>query len=707
MEWGGVQIHSGTLVAGAERVESTKIFFAETSFLTVLKLDFIAGNSRSALEDQNSIVISESIANKLFGSTDVLGQVVQTSGGPSRSLKITGVVRDNEKTHLPIEALISTTIPNQVDSDRWLGGHVYTYVLLNEHNDIEGLRSKVPAYCEKYLNDFFKERGGVANVLFQPLTSIYLNDEYTWEPYPHGSRTSTNVLGLLIFFLLVIACANYVNLATSRSVEYAGEVGIRKILGSSRRLLIFQFISEPVLIAAVAGLLAILMSLVLLPIFNDLSGMHLTNVTFLTLPNVSKVLMLSIVVGLVAGIYPAFYLVSFEPINILRGKFATTAKGEKFRRALVIFQYGMSSLLIIGVVIVAAQTRYIEYKDIGFEKENVITLKVHGVDSLGNGLRGFMDRIKSLSYVTDCTSSYSSLSAEPNAADPVFLKEDGTEVFTAMNRIDVGLDFFETMGIQIVEGRGFEQQFGENEYQSILINQAAVDEYGWQGYATKLNQKWHGEENEAANCHVIGVVSNFSIGPSHQSIRPLIIFLNQWEVNQVYLRIKGNHTNEHLVELESLWDDFFPHHNFDFTFLNDDLNTLYQKEEQFLGLLSAIWVVIMLITSLGIIGLISFNAELKRKEIAIRKINGASISAIILLLSRKFVLLLLVGNLFAMPIAYYLMNQWLANYDQRIDIGLWPFLFSLLLGLIFTVLTLLYHAVQAANVNPVESLRYE
>ncbi len=703
---GGLQVHTGALIAQDVRIESTKIFYAEASFLKVFKLDFIAGNPSTALDEENSIVISASMANKLFGSTDVLGNTIQIGGSPRGMLRITGVIKDNGKTHLPLEALIAFTLPNQIENDRWLGGHVYTYVLLNEHNDIEGLRNKIPAYREKYLNDFFKERGGLADVLFQPMSSIYLDEEYMWEPYPHGSRTSTNVLALLILLLLGIACANYINLATSRSVEYAGEVGIRKVLGSSQGLLVFQFICEPILIAAIAGLLAILISLALVPIFNDLSGLQVATLSVLSLTNVSKIMLLAIAVGLVAGIYPAFYLISYKPVNILKGKLTTGGKGEKLRQVLVIFQYAMSSFLIIGVVIVAAQTRYIVHKEIGFEKENVITLNVHDVDSSGNKLRGFMNRIKSLSYVTGCTSSYNTLSAQPNAADPVFLKADGTEILTAMNRIDVGFDFFETMGIPIVDGRGFENQFGQNEYQSILINQAAVDGYGWQGYATKLNQKWHGEENGSAN-NVIGVVSNFSIGPSHQSIRPLIIFLNQWEVNQVFLRIEGDHMKEHLVELESLWDDFFPNHNFDFTFLNDDLNTLYQKEEQFLGLLSAIWVVIMLVTSLGIIGLISFNAELKRKEIAVRKINGASINAIIYLLSRKFVFLLLVGNLVAMPVAYYLMNQWLSNYDQRIDIGLWPFLFSLLLGLIFTALTLFYHAVKAARVNPVESLRYE
>lgn len=701
--------HSASFHVGDKQIQSTKVFYAEEAFLKVFKIELIAGSADLALAEPNSVVISEALAKKLFSSTDAIGKTIQMGQEASRTLKVTAIIKDPFRTHLPVEALVSTALPNRTDKHRWLGGHVYTYLLLNEGNDIDGLNEKIPSFCEKYLSDYFEEKGGSADLLLQPLTSIFLDKEHIWELYPHGNRTNVWIMAVMMLFLIVIGGINYVNLTTARSAERAREVGIRKVLGSPRRSLIGQFMTESVLLVLFAGVIAIFLCIALLPLFNDLSGLYLSISTLLTPTNMLSILMLSLMVGLLSGCYPAFYLISFVPLNVLRERFVKGKRADRFRTVLVISQYSLSSILVIGMLFVGQQTRFIMNKEVGYKKANVVNLTVPNDLARSNKLDVFMEELSKKSSVLGATSAYNSLSVDANANDPIFETQDGKTVNTSMNRIDVGFDFIKTIKGAIIMGRDFERTRGESERHSILINEAAVKQYGWENIATslKLRSKDTDEHGEYYYQNVIGVVSDFSIGPSYQTVAPLMINLNEWGVNNVYIRINEKETIDAIAQVEAAWNELFPNYAFDFTFLDQELNHIYEREARFLSLLKAVSFLIIFITSLGIIGLISYTIEMRQKEIAIRKINGASIRAILVLLSRKFVWLIVIANCIAAPIAFYFIKQWLFSYEQRIDLSIWPLLWSLIICLTFTCLALIYHSLQAANTNPVKSLRYE
>ncbi len=701
--------HSAEFIHEDVQVKSNKVFYAEASFLKVFKIKMTAGNPDEALAEPNSIVISEALANKLFSTTEVIGETLKVGHDASRVFKITGVIKDHIRTHLPVEALISATIPNRTDENRWLGGHVYTYVLLNDLNDIDGLKQKIPAFCQKHLKGFFEKKDAKANLLLQPLESIYLDEEHIWELYPHGSRTNVQAMVVMMLFLIVIACINYVNLATASSAERMKEVGIRKVLGSSKHLLIGQFISESVLLALISGFLGIAFSIVLLPLFNELSGLHMSIETILTLPNATGILLLSLIIGFLSGAYPAFYLVSFESSNALKGKLGKGRSSNRFRTLLMISQYSLSSILVIGMLFVGQQTRFIMNKEIGYNKTNLLSLSIPNDPVINDKLEVFMNSLGNKSSLAGVTSSYNSLSEEANANDPVFETLDGQTINTSMNRIDVDVDFIKTIEGTIIMGRDFEKSRGESEYRTVLLNEAAVKKYGWEDIATslKLRSRDRDENGDYYYQDVIGVVSDFSIGPSYQKVAPLMINLNEWGVNNIYVRIRENEVLNGIDQVESAWKETFPNYAFDFSFLDQELKSIYARENRFLDLLRVVSFLIIFITSLGIIGLISFTIEMKRKEIAIRKVNGASISKILVLLSRKFISLLVIANCIAAPIAFYFVKQWLFNYDQHVDLTPWPFFLSTAICLAFTSLALTYHLLQAATTNPVESLRNE
>lgn len=706
--------HTNTLVVGDKHVNTSKIFTADAAFFEVFKYKLVKGNAKKALVAPNSLVITESLAKKIFGDTEVLGKLVQLSGDSSKTLEVTGVIEDNiKKTHLEVEALVSwATFASEGDLTQWYGDHVYTYILLNDNNDIDRLLLGFSGFYNKYFKNTFENHiqgESTANLIYQPLGDIYLDSEYLWEPYPHGSRINVQILSLVMISLLVIAGINYVNLATARSAERAGEVGIRKTLGSSKGLLFAQFMSESVFITLFSGIVAVFLSLLLLPYFNNLSGMHLDVGSFLDIKNIAYVLLLSVFIGLLAGIYPAFFMISFEPVKVLKGKLSTNHKGEWLRKTLVIGQYGISSVLIVGIILVAEQTIFIKNKDIGFNAENVIAINIPKDVTVTGHINGFKESIKNESFVVGITSSENSLSSSADQWIPEFEGPDSSYTVTTMDLVFADYDFVKTVCAKILEGRDFDVERGESEVRSFLINEAAVKEYGWQDSATEMKFQYDvDDEGNSIYWNVIGVVSDFNIGESYQTINPLMICVSQDNSStNMYIRVKGDHLIESITEIEDSWKKSFPGSDFDYRFLDEELATLYSKEENFLRLLTSICMVIIFLTSLGIVGLISFTTEMKKKEIAIRKISGSTVRDIMLLLTKKFATLLIIGNLIAIPAGYYLIKEWLANFAQRIELSIWPFALSLLICIVFTVFALIYHTMRSARENPIVALQYE
>lgn len=710
--YGGLNIHMGKFVDDKRVIKTKEIFIADSTFLNIFKFEFIHGNPKKALSEPNSVVITESMAHKIFGEKEAFGQTVRLVGRSEKSLKVTGIIKDsNCNTHLPIEALISwSTFPYEHEMTQWYGAHVYTYILLEKNQHISSVEDKIPDFYDKYMKETFEPSNGTASFIFQPIKDIYLDSEYVWEPYAHGSHRNISTLQLIIVFLIAFACINYVNLATARSVERAGEVGIRKTLGSSKAQLVGQFLTESTLLAVFAGVVSIFMASLFLPFFNDLSSLDIDAGTIIDSTHLFYVLGLSILIGLVSGLYPALNLSSQEILKVLKGKSFTNSKGELLREVLVTAQYVIAAVLISSVLIVSNQTKYIKNKDIGFERENLIVLEVPSDTSVSKNLELFSQKLKNHSNILGTSRSRYSLDAEANQFTPTLENPDGSKFDMGSDLILIDYDFVETIGLTMLSGRNFDKKRSATDNYGMIINETAMKKFGWQDKPLegKLVTGQKDEEGNDIKYKVIGVVKDFNLGVSYQTVNPLIIFGNTAsDGKNLFIKMGNGVALETISDIKKSWNESFPLLNLEYRFLDQSLERLYEKEDKFLKLLSLFSIIIIIIASLGIIGLISFTTELKRKEIAIRKVHGAPLKSIVNILTKKFITLLSIANIIAVPAGYYLISLWLENFPHRIDVSLWPYAISLLISLVFTVLAIAYHIIKAAAVNPVHYLRYE
>ncbi|MCZ8215371.1 MAG: ABC transporter permease, partial [Cyclobacteriaceae bacterium] len=446
----------------------------------------------------------------------------------------------------------------------------------------------------------------------------------------------------------------------------------------------------------------------LLPYFNMLTDLHLNAKTLLSGTTTAFILILSLSIGIVSGIYPAFYLSSLESLKILKGKFANSARSEALRKLLVTSQYFIAAMLITSILFVAQQTQYIKNKDIGFDKSNIITVAVPADTIVSRHINAYVEELKKQSYIKGATASFYTLDEEANQFTPTMENEDGSTFQMGADLIAIDADFMNAIGIEIVAGRNFSNTSKADQSGAILINETAVKKFNW-GKNPLAGKYVAGPDREGKilKFQVVGVVKDFSLGASYKEINPLIIFLNSQGGRTLYARVDSNNLRASIEGMESIWKKQFAGFEFEYNFLDESLGKLYRKEEKFLFLLTAFSFIIVFIASLGIIGLISYTTELKKKEIAIRKVLGSPTDSIIVLLSKKFVALLLIANLAAIPASYYLISMWLESFSSRITISVWPFLISFAICALFTLISLLYHTIEATSANPVDSLNYD
>ena len=706
---GGLEMHSGLFLLGDQKIQSREAFIVDSTVFNIFEREFVAGNPKKALTEPNSLVITETLAINIFGTTEALGKTVdlRTEG---KYLKVTGIIKDdNRKTHLPMNAFVSwTTFPRPEDMTQWYGAHVYTYMLLREGSDIQDLRAKVPGFFTKYMKAEFDKFNGAADLLFQPLLDIYLTPELVWEAYDHGSKSNVIALTLVMAFLLVFACINYINLATARATERAVEVGIRKTLGSPKRTLMAQFLCESMLLAVASGAIALIMAWLLLPFFSQLTGFYSTDITVFDKQHINLLLITTLSIGLLAGLYPAFYLSSLNAMESMKGKFNGSKRGEVLRKILVTSQYFIAATLIASILFVYEQTTYIKNKDIGYNKTNLLAVTAPDDTTVLNHMRAFGEKVKASSHVLGVTTAYFQLNMEANHFTPTLENADGTTFQMGADFIVIDHDFLTTLDAGLVLGRSFNASSKADE-KTFMINEAAMRKFGWsKNTLANRFRSWSDREGDGDRLELIGVVKDFNLGVSYHSVNPMIIFFDkEGGGSTLYIRLRPDATLAGTASIRQMWEETFPGQQPEITFTDQSLNALYNKEEKFLDLLATFSGIILFIASLGIIGLISFTTVLKKKEIAIRKVLGSPVRSIIMLLSRRFVVLLAVANLLAVPATYYLVSQWLSNFTYRINFHIWPFAIAVLLCAFFTGISLLYHTALAARANPVDALRSE
>jgi putative ABC transport system permease protein len=685
---------------GDKRISEPRVAWVDDNFLKVFTFPLLEGNAKEALKGSNKVVISRSIAAKYFGTDNAIGKVFEVRDR-SFQLQVSGVMEDMPpNSHFHFDFLISAETLKQVVPEQlftnvgWDSQHVY--VKLEPEADAARMEATFAAFADKNL-EFFNSKN--FKLFMQPLLSIRLQSNLGLEFEDNGSIYRVYAFGVIAIFILVMACINYMNLTTARSLRRAKEVGMRKVLGAKKGNLIGQFLTESFIISAIAIFFAVTLSLLLLPQFNAFAGKEISQNVMFTPQIIGRLLLSLFVIGLVSGFYPAVVLSSFKPLNNLKASGSGVSTGFIFRKGLVVLQFAISIGLIAASAIVFQQWDFLKNKSLGINKEMVIsvplqTMDRRQVDVFRNEL--FTNAsIKKTGLSNMRMPGWISNSTDYQAQDA----ESDDEVNKSMKIIRVDYDFFSTVEANILDGRDFSRDFPADSTSSIIINESAAAQLKWKDPVGK----WIALGDQRYN--VVGLVKDFHFESLHREIPPTIFIFSSSTLNWAYLRIDRQNIPATLKHIEKTYSKFVPNRDFSYTFLNEDIERQYAGEEKFTQVFSIFTVLAIVIACLGTFGLISFTAERKSKEIGIRKVLGASAGNVSLMLIREFIILLVAGTVIAWPVTWFLVKGWVEGFIYRIPIGAGPFILATILAAFIVILTTGFRAMKAAMANPVDSLR--
>ena len=674
----------------------------------------ITGDPGTALNEPHSIVIDESAAKRYFNSTDVVGKTLELEN--KTLCKITGVMKDfPRQSHFHLSFIRTLRDANHGDDDQWLSNNWYSYILVRPGVDRAFLQGRVDATIDKYvglqvqqlfhtsLKDM-SSQGGHFIYHLMPLEDIHLHSNKGYEMEPNGNINTVYIFSFVAILILIIACVNFMNLSTARSANRAKEVGIRKVAGSTKGNLITQFLTESVLLSFFSLLLALGIALVLLPMFNQLAGKELHAGSLFTLRFLSLLMLLVFLVGCLAGSYPAFYLSSFQPILVLKGKIASGFKGSMLRSVLVVGQFVISIGLIISTIVIYNQLNYIRSRETGFDRDQVLV--IHNAYLAGDPVKSFRKELTQFTGVADATLS-GDLPTVGSGYDQegwfrtASMDPKGVVVLT---NLFVDEHYVPTLGMKMVQGRNFSIDF-PSDSTGIILNESAVQLLGWKD---PINQLFYrpGDSMKSVAYHVVGVVKDFNFSSMHDKVGPLVMNMGD-NRGSLAVRLRGGNITGSVNQIESKWKSIENGVPFTYTFMDDDFNKLYRTEQQTGKLFISFAVFAIFIACLGLFGLVTYAAEQRMKEIGIRKVLGAKVGGIVGLLSRDFIKLVLIASLIAFPIAWWGMRQWLHGFAYRIGISWWIFAAAGAAAFLIALLTVSVQTIRAAVANPIRSLRSE
>lgn len=708
---------SKSVLVKSQQVSSREpaVLLADSTLFDVFTLPLLAGNPKSALVQPHSVVLTERMAKKYFGTTNVLGKILVFNNEETK--RITAVVRDlPTQSHFQADFILPLWETKNAKANKW-GNHIFnTYLLLRPETKPEGVEAKFESILKTYLDpalrQFFnttlaqtRKQGNYFRYSLMPLTAVHLYSDRADELAQNGHIEYIYLFSGIALFILLIAIVNFVNLTTARSVNRVREIGIRKVLGSNRVGLLAQFLVEAVLLAYIASLIGFGMALGLLPSFNKLAAEHLSTTQFLTVPTILGLLAATTIVGLVAGVYPAFYLSSFQAATALKGKAGSLSKETSLRSGLVVFQFVMSLLLIISTLIINQQVRFIQTKHPGFTKEQVVTLKTPQASE--NELRTLKQEILRNSGIKAATiSGFLPITSARNGDYWYPAGQTDQKYSVAMQEWKVDEDYLSTFGMKLLQGRNFIKG-RTTDRGSVIINERMAKRLG---YPQPIGQTIHKQGGE--QLRIIGVVNDFHFESLRTTIEPLGLMLNGGLVpgdnrDALSLRLEKGKALSVLAALEKTWKQVVPDQPFDYSFLNEDFAATYRTEQRTEYLFRAFTMLAIFIACLGLFGLSAFTAQQRQKEIGVRKVLGATVSEVVALLSSDFLKLVVVAILIASPLAWYAMNRWLQAFAYRIEIEWWVFVEGGLMTVAIALLTVSFQSIKAALVNPVRSLRSE
>ena len=703
-----------------DRVYSEELFTAaDSTIFDVFDIPFIVGDPKTALIEPNSLVLTESTAKRYFGDENPMGKMMTSDKVNERM--VTGVIEDfPHNTHFHYDFLLSFATNPSSRSTNWLNNNLYTYIVLKEGASAEELEAKFPDMVRKYVGPQIEQALGVSwdqvgedgssyEIFLQPLTDIHLRSHLEREIEVNGNITYIYIFSIIAAFILIIACINFMNLATARSANRAREVGVRKTLGSNRGQLIRQFLVESVILTFVAVILAVILVQLVLPWFNNVVGLQLS----FKYSNLPWIILGSVVVGILAGSYPAFFLSAFNPAIVLRGAQKVKGKGSRLRSVLVVFQFTISIILFTGTIMVRNQLDYLQNKDPGYTPENLLV--VEKTDDIGQQIEAFKQELGENPGILEVTNSTCIPGKPPTSESLLGMNTPTGDQLQILAIYFTDFNFQNTYGIKMAEGRFFSKQFSTDS-NSVVLNQAAVAAFGVDDPIGKEVIIYGGPNNQIDRIPVIGVMEDFHFKSLHSPIRPMVIapfgatfFGGPGPTFGKYttLRIRPDNIPALLSSVEETWMGFALDQAFEYVFFEDDFNTLYVNEFQTRTIASMFAVLAVFVACLGLLGLASFTAEQRTKEIGIRKVLGATVTGIFRLLSSDVLKLVVISALLSLPISWYALHNWLENFAYRVSFSLLTFIIASLVAVAIALLTITWQVMKAATVNPVTALRYE
>jgi ABC-type antimicrobial peptide transport system permease subunit len=681
----------GTLSAGEKHFKTTK-YYADYHFFDLFSFRLIYGNEADVLNDKYSVVLSDKLAKQLFNTTDnVVGKTVQWENDP-HLFTVSGIFEEpTYSSSLKFDALFSYELFFQSDPDTkdWSNSNPFTFLLLRRETDPSRLDSKLTAFLHA------KSDKSPLTLTVRKFSDRHLYDKYENGRQSGGSIRYVQLFSIIAAFILLIACINFMNLSTAKAARRLKEAGIKKILGAERSALIFQYICESTMMAFAALAIAVLLALVLMPEFNHITGKQLSLHFGRTL--VFELLSIGMFTGLLAGSYPAFYLSGFKPVNALRGKPGTVWGELWIRKGLVVFQYTLSVIFIVAVMVIYKQMNLIQTIDLGYSKDNIVSLK--GDKKIMDNFNAFMTDIKNIPGVLTASSingdMYGNSSGSTEHANWQG-NTAGTKIM--MTDLDVDYGLVELLGMKMAAGRSFSKGFVSDSL-GIMLNEAAVQAMGIKDPVGKAFEVWGGKY------HIIGVAKDFHFESLYEKVKPCFMRLDPAGGNNILVKINGGREREVISKLSDVYAKYNAGIPFDFSFMDQDYEMMYVGEEREAVLLKWFAALAMIISCLGLFGLAAFSAQRRQKEMSIRKVVGASSTDIAALLSKDFLVLVAVAMLVSVPVSWWAMNKWLDGFAYRVSVGTGIFALTFLLIIIVTVITVGIQSVKAALANPVESLR--
>lgn len=688
-----------------KRFEESGGFLADPSIIPMFDLDFYAGDPQTALEEPFTIVLSESLAIKYFGKEDPIGKTLLNENN-KQPFRVTGVMADMpQNTHMRIQYLVSMPTflsivrnPELLNNRTWKA--MFTYVLLRPGQKPESFEAKAPAFMKSFHADY---PGRQEQILLQPIRRIHLHSNLEGEISANSEIAYVYIFSGTALLLLLIAAVNFVNLATAQSFKRTKEIGIRKVVGARKGQIIKQYLGESLLITFLSALLTAILLYLLLPFYNQMTGKGISFSQILKPQNILFLLLLMGVLSLLAGIYPAFFASGFQPVNTLKKIGDPRSSTTRLRKGLVIFQFVISIFMIFSTITIYRQLVFFHNQDLGFDKDRLVALRLYGEfrqDVISNtvALKTEILRHSGVSEVA-LASNLPGSSFSNERLTPVSVADKSSLPMLRFMRVDE--NFIEAAGLEIVKGRNFDSV--SDQKGAYIIAESVADVLGLeQPLGVECRSDVHGEVEP-----IVGVIKDFHFASLHSRIEPLVLEYRPNWTGYLCIKVEEGRSGEVLEFLRQKFDEVAPDHLFSYVFADDFFNRNYEMENRSYSLIRIFAMIALLVACLGLFGLTVYVAETRIKEIGIRKVLGASVPDIALLMSRDFILWVIIANIIAWPCAYMAMNQWLANFAYRVRIHIWTFVFSAALALLFAILTVSYQAIRAAVSDPVDSLRYE